>query len=136
MINSTAEFVSLTESNDPALKSRAISEEAELHVWEHMVKHYPDYELWVLQNNTIPTVILAELAFSSDWRTRHAVARKRKLNLDSMHLLSNDKEPRVRQAIAANQKTPIEILERLAKDASPNVRQVANYNLSMRNNQQ
>ncbi|APO82058.1 hypothetical protein QQ994_11820 [Pseudomonas asiatica] len=135
MIISAAEFLSLIESDDPTLKSRAISDEAEMHVWESMIEQHADYELIILQNNTIPIIILAKLAHSANWRTRHAVARKRKLGLDSIQLLSRDEEPRVRQAIAANQKTPIEILERLSKDAVPNVKQVAHYNLDMRKKQ-
>jgi len=136
MINSAAEFMSLIESDDPTLKSRAISDEAEMHVWESMLEQHADYELMLLQNNTIPAIILAKLALSGNWKTRHTVARKRKLDLDSMHLLSRDEEPRVRQAIAANQKTPIEILKRLSKDTVTNVKQVAHYNLDLRKKQQ
>jgi hypothetical protein len=107
-----------------------------MHVWESMLDQHVNFELMILQNNTIPAIILAKLALSGNWRTRHAVARKRKLDLDSMHLLSRDEEPRVRQAIAANQKTPIEVLERLSKDSVTNVNPVAHYNLDMRKKQQ
>jgi len=45
MINSAEEFMSLIESDDPTLKSRSISDEAEMHVWESMLEQHADYEL-------------------------------------------------------------------------------------------
>jgi hypothetical protein len=129
MITSAEEFIILIESNDPDIRSRSLTDTASTQVWENIILNHKDYEIFILDNITTPMCILEQLAVSSNWRTRHAVARKRRASAPILQLLSRDDEPLVRQAVAANQKTPIAILSFLTEDEDERVKRVARFNL-------
>ncbi|MFK0313324.1 hypothetical protein ACIQUF_19090 [Pseudomonas sp. NPDC090233] len=106
MINSAEEFIALADSDNPETRSRSLTESASIQVWERVISSYGDYETHILRNITIPMRIIETLANSKQWKTRHAVARKRKSGSQILTILSHDEEPLVRQAVAANKKHP------------------------------
>ena len=132
MIISAEEFINLINSNIEADNKRAITEEADESVWESVIAKYPDYEFFILQNETIQPNTINLLSKSENWKTRHGIAKKRRSDTKILALLSNDENPIVRQAIASNQKTPHAILKRLCSDTDDRVSRVANYNIRLR----
>jgi len=132
MINSAEEFISLINSSIEIDKSRAITDKASESVWEDIILKHPDYEMFILQNETISPLTISYLSKSKNWKTRHGIARKRKSGTEVLTYLSNDEDPIVRQAVAANQKTPYAILKKLCLDTDDRVNSVANYNIKLR----
>lgn len=132
MIISAEEFINLISSNIETNNRRAITEEADESVWESVIAKYPDYETFILQNETIPPNTINLLSKSKNWKTRHGIAKKRRSDTEILALLSNDEHPIVRQAIASNQKTPHAILKNLCSDTDDRVSRVANYNIRLR----
>ena len=136
MIDSAEEFISLINSSIETDRSRAITDKASESVWSDVILNHPDYEIFILQNETITPLIINALSRSLNWKTRHGIAKKRKSGPEILTYLSNDEDPIVRQAIASNQKTPYAILKKLSLDADDRVSRVANYNIKLRPQQQ
>lgn len=132
MITSAEEFIHLINSNIEVDKKRAITDEADECVWKNVISKYPDYEIFILQNETISPNTINLLSKSKNWKTRHGIAKKRRSGTEILALLSNDEHPIVRQAIASNQKTPHAILKNLCLDTDDRVSRVANYNIKLR----
>ncbi|WP_223547258.1 hypothetical protein [Pseudomonas sp. A-B-19] len=136
MINSAKEFIDLLNSGIEMDRERAVTDKASDSVWEDVILNYPDYEIFILQNETISPSTIKTLSKSLNWKTRHGVAKKRKSGTEILTYLSNDEDPIVRQAIASNQKTPYAILKKLCFDNDDRVSRVANYNIKLRPRQQ
>ncbi|CAI8748512.1 HEAT repeat domain-containing protein [Pseudomonas sp. IT-P291] len=136
MINSADEFISLINSSIETDRNRAITDKASESVWEDVILKHPDYEIFVLQNETTSSLTMNMLSKSKNWKTRHGVAKKRKSGTKILTYLSNDEDPIVRQAIASNQKTPYAILKKLCLDTDDRVSRVANYNIKLRSPKQ
>ncbi|WP_339533269.1 HEAT repeat domain-containing protein [Pseudomonas mucidolens] len=136
MIESAEEFIRLIDSSIEMDRRRAITDEASESVWMDIVSRYPDYEIFILQNETISKTTISILSRSQNWKTRHGVAKKRKSGIEILIHLSSDENPIVRQAIASNQKTPYAILKNLCLDTDDRVSRVANYNIKLRPRQQ
>lgn len=58
MISSAEEFIGLVESSVAVDNSRAVIEEASDEVWLDVANKYPDYEEYVIQNNTISLEVM------------------------------------------------------------------------------
>ena len=69
MIISAEEFINLINSNIETDNRRAITEEADERVWETVIAKYPDYETFILQNETIPPNTINLLSKSKNWKT-------------------------------------------------------------------
>lgn len=112
MINTSEEFISLRETNDP----RSALDEAPLAVWQQIVDLYPEMQEWVVRNKTIPLEILEYLVTSPDYRVRRAIAEKRKCSHVLFEKLASDPCNGIKLTVALNRKTPVYILQRLALD--------------------
>ena len=132
MISSAEEFIGLVESSVAVDNSRAVIEEASDEVWLDVANKYPDYEGYIIQNNTISLEVIDFLSRSKNCNTRHDVAMKRGAGENVLIKLSRDDHPIVRQAVAANKKTPRATLRQLCSDVDHRVSKVAEYNMKLR----
>lgn len=121
MIKSPKEFIFLRKSENTEEYTRAANEEAQTHVWEELIRDYPDMRTWVAHNKTIPEVIIRKLAFDKDPHVRLTIAMKRKTPSDIKKALSQDECESVRRAIAMNKKTSQEILEEMLNDSAQDI---------------
>ncbi len=111
MIESAAEFARLRMSDDPAEQARATHDAAEEGVWRAVIVHTPELKIWIARNKSVQMEILHLLAADADPRVRREVAAKRKLDLALFVALANDPDESVRRAIALNAKCPARIKE-------------------------
>lgn len=119
MIQSANEFVQLSEENSPrAVGEAAVCDE----VWFEVIRSYPTFKEWVVQNKTIPTSVLRILAADQDAKVRFAVAMKNRCDEEILERLSRDPDEAVRARVAWNRKTPRLVLNRLSADPSELVR--------------
>lgn len=132
MIESAEEFVRLIDSEIESDRSLAITEEASEDAWSNVSKNYPDYEIYILQNETISLTTIKSLSRSPNSRVRWEVAQKRRSGPDVFNLLSKDEDTSVRKAVAANKKTPHDTLTVLCSDTDERVRHIALHNINHR----
>ncbi len=125
MIRSAVEFKRLRESDIPEEYNRAAHDEAEIEVWEDVLKKYSEMSFWVAQNKTVPVEVLKVLATNQDPDVRDMVARKRKIPESLMIILSADKHESVRLALANNGKVTEKVLNILVNDSWQAVRESA-----------
>lgn len=128
MINSTDEFIRLTDSDDPALRQLAKTDEVSEAVLLDVLDKHPDYTSAVVRSNHVTLRILNMLSGSSDWRLRCNIASKRKLSESMFEQLSRDPHEAVRHTIACNKKAPKKILNILANDECVFVAEAAKEN--------
>lgn len=100
-------------------------------IWLDILENYPEFEYIVIQYPVSPRV-LAQLAVSKDDDIRGRVARFRRLNLATFHLLAQDPNPFIRKEIALNPKCPKPILQQLIDDPINQVAEFAYKNLQKR----
>jgi hypothetical protein len=109
MIPSAQEFSRLLESADPAEQARARHESADEAVWQQVIADYPDLQIWVVRNKTVPLSILRILARSRNVHVRREVAGKRKLDEALFGQLAHNDDESVRFALLNNPKCPAHI---------------------------
>lgn len=129
MINSAEHYIQLLDSDEEEVYSQAYWDEASDETWLAIIKDHPDYQIYVVRNETISDNIFIALSKSENWVVRTWVAMKRKIPKELFPILAWDEEGAVRSEIAANKKTPIEIVEQLVADEDESVVRVAKYNL-------
>ncbi|WP_225642593.1 hypothetical protein [Streptomyces werraensis] len=122
MIETADEFVRLCNSSEPQERRRATLEEASVQVWREVVDQYPEERIGVVQNKTVPLVILEMLIDDPDNRVRFMVAMKRKLSPDLLERLANDVDESIRLRVAQHRNTSRETLESLREDPWSEVR--------------
>lgn len=125
MIESAEEFVTLRQSEDPDLYTRAAQDSAREEVWLEVVKRYPEMKVWVVHNKTVPGSILRTLASDPDPNVRASVAQKRKVGDAILEKLAYDADGRVRLEVAVNKRTPLYLLRVLLHDDWERVAEVA-----------
>lgn len=119
MIQSANEFVQLSVRNSPrAIGEAAVSDK----VWFEVIRHYPAFKEWVVQNKTVPISVLRILATDQDSKVRYFVAMKNKCDEEILERLSSDPDESVRVRVAWNRKATADILNKLANDPSALVR--------------
>ena len=119
MIQSANEFVQLTEENSSrAVGEAAVSED----VWFEVIRSFPTFKEWVVQNKTVPISVLRVLATDQDTKVRFFVAMKNKCDEEILQQLSSDPDEAVRVRVVWNRKASPSILEKLANDSSELVR--------------
>ncbi len=129
MIESAEEFKRLRESEIPEEYNRAAHDEAEIEVWENVLKKYNEMSFWVAQNKTVPVEILKVLVTNQDPDVRDMVARKRNIPESLMLILAADKNESVRLALANNGKVTEKVLKILTNDSWQTVRERASEKL-------
>jgi hypothetical protein len=130
MIHNADEFVQLRRSHCQSDYLKAATESASLDVWLDVIRRFPDMKVWVAQNKTVPTEVLAALARDSDSNVRAAVAMKNCLTSELYALLACDGNGLVRERIAFNKNTPTEVLQCLSQDKQPNIADQARRRLA------
>ena len=119
MIQSANEFVRLSEENSPrAVAEAAVSDD----VWFEVIRSYPAFREWVIQNKTVPISVLRVLATDEDSKVRFSVAMKNQCDEQILERLASDPDETVRVRVARNKNTSPSILKKLAGDPSELVR--------------
>jgi hypothetical protein len=77
--------------------------------------YYPAIRYAAIQHPNMPSEALAELANSSDWRAREAVAKNNNTSTDTLIQLSDDPYWPVCRAVAKRTGLPPEVYAKLAK---------------------
>ncbi len=75
--------------------------------------------------------LLIQLARSSEYKVREAIARNSRTPSEGLIYLADDKQFKIRLALAQNPNTPGVLLEELAKDSESSVRDKAMQNLNL-----
>lgn len=112
--------------------NRSAYEKAPMQVWRDVIDKYPDCQLWVIRNKTVPLEILDTLSRSDHARIRSEIATKRKLSTELFERLAKDADVSVRRHIAINKKTPLHVLEILRQDNDADVAEAAARNIEGR----
>lgn len=71
---------------------------------------------YIVQNPTLTTEVLQELAKKSDDDIRWQIANIRRINEETFLLLANDANPEIRYRVVLNTKVPQKILQILSQD--------------------
>jgi hypothetical protein len=130
VIESSAEFLRLVESSDPADRKRAAWEPAPDAVWHEVLENHPDMHFSVAHNRTVPESILILLVNAEDWRVRDRIAAKNACSPLLLEMLSHDPHDAVAATVAAHPRTPESALRRLADHSWSKVRDRARARLA------
>jgi len=134
MIETIEQFLNLLNSTTIEEYRRVCLENISESVALDIIKHYPDFIVWIIRNKTVSLNILRGLVTYPDAAIRTEIARKRKLDQDLFEKLSQDDDETVRYTIACNPKTPYFILQKLLNDPIPFVSNIAIEQIKMRGN--
>lgn len=135
MIETAEEFVRLRTSDIIEEQHRATDEEMPLHVYYEVIEKFPEWKEWVAHNKKVPLEVLQSLIYDPDWRVRATVARKNKLDPDSLRKLSTDSDESIRHHVAIHKNTPQDVLYILEKDTITMVSDAAKRSIERRKNQ-
>ena len=130
MIESSAEFLRLVESSEPADRKRAAWEPAPDAVWHEVLERHPGLHFAVAHNRTVPESVLVLLLDAEDWRVRDRIAAKNACSPLLLEMLSHDRHDAVAATVAAHPHTPEPVLRRLAEHSWAKVRDRARARLN------
>ncbi|MDY7008649.1 MAG: hypothetical protein SWX82_33205 [Cyanobacteriota bacterium] len=113
-------------TNHHNLYSAARNSRTPIHLLEQLAKH-PDERVRsaLLDNRSLPSNIMLELACDSSVSVRSKLTRKdryRQTPVEILEMLADDESEKVRELVAENPDTPVEGLVKLANDSSENVK--------------
>ena len=121
MIDNIKEYINLADSNNLEDNNRTKMEQLSSEVISEIIHNYPERKAWLVHNKHIPIDVLRLLCTDSNSDVRFTVAMKNKNDRYIFETLMKDPDFSIRMAVVRNKKIPMDLLRRMADDKSDKI---------------
>lgn len=119
MIKSADAFYKLRTSDNPDEYNQSSYDDIPIEISYEIINKYPNMKTWVIHNKKVPIEVLEHLSNDKDPDIRSDIAMKRKIiGTPIFYKLSKDKNENVRYALACNSKITVELFSKIDSTGS------------------
>ena len=132
MIDNIKEYIKLADSDDLEDNNRTKTEQLSSEVIFEIIHNYPERKAWLVHNKHIPIDVLKLLCKDKKSDVRFTVAMKNKNDRYVFEILMNDPDFSIRMAVVRNKRIPIDLLKKMVNDKDDEISKEAMRILKLR----
>lgn len=132
MIDNIKEYIKLADSDDLEDNNKTKTEQLSSEVIFEIIHNYPERKAWLVHNKHIPIDVLKLLCKDKKSDVRFTVAMKNKNDRYVFEILMNDPDFSIRMAVVRNKRIPIDLLKKMVNDKDDEISKEAMRILKLR----